>query len=59
LDIAEAIAEQEGVEVRTVEVPDAEKQRWRPSTCANLKHLKETVGKRQWLNVYEWLESEA
>lgn len=59
LDIAEAIAEQEGVEVRTVEVPDAEKQRWRPTTCANLKHLKETVGKRQWLNVYEWLESEA
>jgi ADP-L-glycero-D-manno-heptose 6-epimerase len=59
LDIAEAIAEQEGVEVRTVEVPDAEKQRWRPTTCANLKHLKETVGKRQWLNVYEWLETDA
>lgn len=59
LDIAEHIAEQEGVELRTVSVPEAEQQRWRATTCANLKHLKETVGKRQWLNVYEWLDLEA
>jgi ADP-L-glycero-D-manno-heptose 6-epimerase len=59
LDIAEYIAEQEGVEIRTIEVPDSEKQRWRQNTCANLKHLKETVGKRQWLNVYEWIDLEA
>lgn len=58
LDIAEHIAEQEGVEIRTVEVPQIEQQRWRTTTCADLKHLKETVGKRKWLNVYEWLETE-
>jgi ADP-L-glycero-D-manno-heptose 6-epimerase len=59
LDIAEAIAEQEGVEIRTVPIPDVEKQRMRIKTCADLKHLKETVGKRKWLNVYEWLDYEA
>lgn len=59
LDIAETIAEQEGVEIRTVSIPDAEKTRFRQSTCANLKHLKETIGKRQWLNVYEWLDLES
>jgi nucleoside-diphosphate-sugar epimerase len=59
LDIAETIAEQEGVEIRTVPIPDAEKTRFRQSTCANLKHLKETIGKRQWLNVYEWLDLES
>jgi ADP-L-glycero-D-manno-heptose 6-epimerase len=58
LDIAEYIAEQEGVEVRTVPIPEDEKQRMRMTTCANLKHLKETVGKRAWLNVYEWLDHE-
>ena len=41
LDIAETIAEQEGVEIRTIPVPDSEKTRWRQNTCANLKHLKE------------------
>ena len=58
LDIAEAIAEQEGVELREVAVPEEERTRWRSLTCADLKHLKETVGRRQWLNVYEWLETE-
>lgn len=58
LDIAEVIAEQEGVEIREVSVPDEERAKWRQNTCANLKHLKETVGKRPWLNVYEWLEKE-
>lgn len=58
LDIAEAIAEQESVEIREIAVPDQERNRWRQTTCADLKHLKETVGRRQWLNVYEWLETE-
>jgi len=58
-DIADYIAEQEGVEVRTIDVPLAEQQRMRTKTCANLKHLKETVGSRKWLNVYEWLDYEA
>ena len=58
LDIAEYIAEQEGVELRTVPVPYEEQQRMRTTTCANLKHLKATVGPRKWLNVYEWLDHE-
>jgi ADP-L-glycero-D-manno-heptose 6-epimerase len=58
LDIAETIAEQENVELKEIPVPEEEKSRWRTTTCADLKHLKETIGKRQWLNVYEWLEKE-
>jgi nucleoside-diphosphate-sugar epimerase len=59
LDIAEEIAEQEGVELRKIPVPEEEKNRMRNITCADLTHLKETVGRRKWLNVYEWLELEA
>jgi ADP-L-glycero-D-manno-heptose 6-epimerase len=59
LDIAEAIADQAGVEIRTIPMPDAEKTRFRQRTCADLKHLKETIGKRKWLNVYEWIELDA
>lgn len=55
LDIAEEIAEQEGVELEFVPVPKDELSRFRNKTCADLTHLKETIGKRQWLNVYEWL----
>lgn len=58
LDIAEYIAEQEGVEIKFVPMPDVESLRFRTKTCANLVHLKETVGKCKWLNVYEWLDSE-
>ena len=57
LDIAEHIAEQEGVEIRFITVPEAEKLRMRTTTCADLRHLKETVGSRKWLNVYEWLDT--
>jgi nucleoside-diphosphate-sugar epimerase len=59
LDIAEAIAEQEGVEIHTIPMPDSEKPRFRQRTCADLKHLKATIGKRKWLNVYEWIDLEA
>jgi len=55
LDIAEEIAEQEGVEIEFETVPDSEKQRMRHKTCADLTHLKETIGKRKWLNVFEFL----
>lgn len=58
LDIAEYIAEQEGVEIKTIEMPKEEVPRFRQKTCANLNHLKETIGKRKWLNVYEWLDLE-
>jgi nucleoside-diphosphate-sugar epimerase len=50
LDIAEEIAEQENVRIEfidPVDMPD--------KMCANLTHLKETVGKRKWLNVFEFL----
>ena len=59
LDIAEYIAEQEGVELKLVPMPSEESSRFRAKTCADLTHLKETVGKRKWLNVYEWLDLEA
>lgn len=58
LDIAEYIAEQEDVELRIVPMPDIEKSRFRAKTCADLQHLKATVGRRKWLNVYEWLDLE-
>lgn len=58
LDIAEYIAEQENVELRVIDMPEEEKTRFRTKTCADLKHLKETIGKRKWLNVYEWLDLE-
>lgn len=55
LDIAEEIAEQEGVPLEFVEVPVAEQTRMRTKTCADLTKLKETIGKRKWLNVFEFL----
>jgi ADP-L-glycero-D-manno-heptose 6-epimerase len=56
LDIAEEIAEIEGAEIELVPVPIEEQQRMRTKTCADLTHLKQTIGKRKWLNVYEWLK---
>jgi ADP-L-glycero-D-manno-heptose 6-epimerase len=55
LDIAEEIAELEGVPIELVPVPAEEQTRMRVKTKADLTHLKETVGKRQWLNVFEFL----
>ncbi len=59
LDIAEYIAEQEGVDIKFIPMPEQEKTRFRSKTCADLAHLKETIGKRKWLNVYEWLDLES
>jgi ADP-L-glycero-D-manno-heptose 6-epimerase len=58
LDIAEHIAEQEDAKIEFISMPNEELPRFRNRTCANLKHLKETIGKRSWLNVYEWLDLE-
>jgi ADP-L-glycero-D-manno-heptose 6-epimerase len=58
LDIAEAIAEREGVPINIIPMPNDEAGRFRQKTCADLSHLKETIGKRKWLNVYEWLDLE-
>jgi ADP-L-glycero-D-manno-heptose 6-epimerase len=58
LDIAEEIAEQENVsiELEPVSAEYAKSMRWK--TQANLTKLKETIGKRKWLNVFEWLHYE-
>lgn len=50
LDIAEEIAEQENVRIELIDPVDLPIK-----ICANMKHLKETVGKRKWLNVFEFL----
>ena len=55
LDIAEEIAEQEGVEIEFEPVPAKELTRFRNKTCADLTLLKQTIGKRKWLNVFEFL----
>jgi ADP-L-glycero-D-manno-heptose 6-epimerase len=55
LDIAEEIAEQEGVAIEFVPVPAEELSRFRHNTRADLAHLKTTIGKRKWLNVFEWM----
>jgi len=55
LDIAEEIAEQEGVEIEFVPIPVEEQARMRYATKADLAHLKDTIGKRKWLNVFEFL----
>ena len=55
LDIAEEIAEIENVPIETIPMPDSEKPRFRRKTCADLTLLKQTIGKRKWLNVFEYL----
>jgi len=57
LDIAEEIAEVEGVPIEFVPVPAEEKARMRNTTKADLTHLKETIGKRKWLNVFEYINT--
>lgn len=54
LDLAETIAEQENATIEYTS--DSNYQR--VNSCADLTHLKETIGKRKWLNVYEWLDTE-
>jgi ADP-L-glycero-D-manno-heptose 6-epimerase len=55
LDIAEEIAEQERVVIEFIPIPADEQQRMRTKTCADLRNLKATVGRRKWLNVFEFL----
>jgi ADP-L-glycero-D-manno-heptose 6-epimerase len=55
LDIAEEIAEQERVDIEFVPIPPDEQYRMRHKTCADLTLLKKTIGKRKWLNVFEFL----
>jgi nucleoside-diphosphate-sugar epimerase len=54
LDIAEELAELEEVEILTAGLSD--RPHSGPSKiCADLTHLKETIGKRKWLNLFEFL----
>jgi hypothetical protein len=55
LDIAEEIAEIEGATIEFEPVPQQELTRFRSKTCADLTLLKQTIGKRKWLNVFEFL----
>jgi ADP-L-glycero-D-manno-heptose 6-epimerase len=55
LDIAEEIAEIEGATIETVPIPVEEQLRMRTTTKADLNLLKQTIGKRKWLNVFEYL----
>jgi ADP-L-glycero-D-manno-heptose 6-epimerase len=55
LDIAEEIAEKEGATLEFVPMPEEEKSRFRQKTCADLANLKATIGKRPWLNVFEFI----
>ncbi len=55
LDIAEEIASLTGVPIEFEPVPSCELTRMRYKTCADLHNLKATVGKRKWLNVFEFL----
>jgi len=57
LDIAEEIAEVEGAEIEFVPIPAEEQARMRTKTCADLTLLKETIGKRKWLNVFEYINT--
>lgn len=52
LDIAEAVAEQENAVIRVVKSKGTD---IRYKTCADLTLLKATIGKRQWLNVFEYI----
>lgn len=54
LDIAEEIATQERVDIKLVEQNNQETL----YNCADLAHLKKTIGKRKWLNVFEYISYE-
>lgn len=58
LDIAEEVAEQEGAKLKFGSSPYKEEGKVRFKVCADLTHLKATIGKRKWLNVYEWINNE-
>lgn len=55
LDIAEEVAKITSAEIKLIDPPDRDIIN---NICADLTHLKETVGKRKWLNIYEWLDTE-
>jgi ADP-L-glycero-D-manno-heptose 6-epimerase len=55
LDIAEELAVVEDCPIEIVPVSDELKQKIRSKTVADLKFLKQTIGPRKWLNLFEYL----
>lgn len=55
LDVAEEVAEVERVPLQLTSSPLKEEGKTRFKVCADLTHLKATIGKRKWLNVFEYL----
>jgi ADP-L-glycero-D-manno-heptose 6-epimerase len=56
LEIAEDIAERTGADIHYEPIPDA--SQFRTYTCADLAHLKKTIGAREWTTVYQWLDTQ-
>lgn len=56
LEIAQDIAEREGVDIVYEPVPDPHS--FRTYTCADLDKLKQTAGRRDFLTVYNWLDTQ-
>jgi hypothetical protein len=52
LDIAEEIAQQEQAEIQFTDQVSIN------YSCADLTNLKKTIGKRKWLNVFEYIAYE-
>lgn len=55
-EIAEEIAERENAQLCTEAIPDPHS--FRTLTCADLTKLKQTIGSRDWLTVYNWLDTQ-
>lgn len=54
-DIARMIAEQEGVDIEYIDMPDILKNSYQRYTCADLTKLNRTIGLKKWTTVAEWL----
>jgi ADP-L-glycero-D-manno-heptose 6-epimerase len=56
LDIAEHIADQEGVSIEYEPMNEQQLKDMRWTTCADHTLLKATIGSRAWSNVFDWLD---
>lgn len=56
LEVAEYIAAQEGVQIEFEPIPEQQVNMMRWTTCSDQSLLKSTIGSRQWLNVFDWLD---
>ncbi len=56
LQAAKIFAEREGVSIEYEPIPDPHS--FRTYTCADLDKLKQTLGRRDFLTVYNWLDTQ-